>query len=162
MARRKVFELNPDLSMHIDFGTYGLIMYYAKSQDLILAEKLFNATQPEFLYRRERDLSTTGIEYDDPIGHFNPNDLVQVVYFIDNVLCPALNREEKPILEMYDGKQKFLDLYDSETGFLSEICLYDSDAFQDRPGMMEATCMNLNELFKESLHTNTPLKIYAY
>jgi len=155
MAKTRVinFDLD-DKYVYFDFGTYALMMYYAKQVDSANGKLLFDATSSEYWYRIDYELDTNGISNDDDTAHFEILELQQVVTFIDSSITKALSNEPQDLLVKYGGVKKFYDLFYSEVGFLGNISIDMDEFYDDNPINICYKFSRLNDLIKYAISIN--------
>jgi hypothetical protein len=157
-TRIKVFELN-DNWIHWHFGTYALIMFYAKQLDIAKGKKLMEATQSEYYYHVENNLPTDHLSDADKTVHFNVADLNEVIEFIELSLIPALNQETVDLIEKYGGQKNFCNQYDLEASYLNAIILYE-EHFESDPESIAYDLERFRDLIKYALALNQPYEAY--
>ncbi|KQR67668.1 hypothetical protein [Pedobacter sp. Leaf176] len=126
MARAIIFDLN-DKDLTIDFGTYALIIYYAKQVNESKAMKLFDATSTEYRFRIRYNLPKVGFTEDNYDAHFIRSEIMESITFIDNELIPNLNSETEDLLKKYGGNSGFLAQYYNSPGFLIALGLEEDE-----------------------------------
>jgi len=161
MARAIIFDLN-DKDLTIDFGTYALIMYYAKQLNQSKAMKLFDATSTEYRFRIRYKLPTAGLTDDDYDAHFISSEIMESFMFIDNELIPNLNSETEDLLKKYGGKSGFLAKYYNSPGFLSALGLEEDEFYNDSPQDIIHYLMLLKEFMQYAIGENKAYQVYVH
>lgn len=159
-TRAKIFELN-DQELTFDFGTYALLMYYAKQIDPIKGKKLINATISEWSYRIENGIQLDNITNDNNMVHFIISEINTVISFIDSELIPNLSNEPQNLITKYGGESNFVNLYDNNLDYLKVLC-FTKDEFFD--GDTHQLIFLLNELklfFQYAINQNQPFKVFV-
>ncbi|MBO9674362.1 MAG: hypothetical protein J7577_13020 [Sphingobacteriaceae bacterium] len=160
---RKVEFIYGDIYKDIDFGTYALMMYYAKQLNSTKAEFFFNATLTEYAFRAEHDLSTGDLDgVDDLEAHFIPQEIRDSIIFIDNELIPALNNETLNLIEKYGGRDNFYKLFYTNPGYLIALGLNDDEFYFDIPSSIVAFLGRLKIVFELALNANTPYEVFIH
>ena len=160
MARTRgiYFEINNQENV-IDFGTYALMMYYAKQINASKAKQMFNATLSEWKYRIENSLPTENLDgLEDFEAHFVPLELQGVISFIANDVIPALNSEPRGLIEKYGGRDNFLKLYYTNPDYLAALGINNNEFYDELYGVKVAF-KELHDLFEYSLSINTPYQV---
>lgn len=160
---RKVKFITDEISRDVDFGTYAIMMYYAKQLNITKTEFLFNATLTEYGFRVEHDLSTEDLDgVDDLEAHFIPQEIRDSIIFIDNELIPALNNETLNLIEKYGGRDNFYKLFYTNPGYLIALGLNDDEIYFDIPSSIVAFLNRLKEVFELALNSNTPYEVFIH
>jgi hypothetical protein len=158
MARSILFVLGNN-EMRYDFGSYAILMYYAKQLNEANAKKFFYATTTEYYYRVLNDLDTEGYSDDDDTAHYEPQDIIDVINFIDKELIPTLNAEPSNLLAKYGGAESFVELYDAEENFLDALGLDDNEYYTDEPKVIaNALEFFKKEFLQNSLNSGIPME----
>jgi hypothetical protein len=153
------FEID-DQENVIDFGTYALMMYYAKQINANKAKQMFNATLSEWKYRVEYNLPTENLDgLEDFEAHFVPSELQEAISFIANEVIPALNNEPRGLIEKYGGPDNFFKLYYTSPDYLAALGLNNNEFYDELYGVKVAF-KQLHDLFEYSLSINTPYEIF--
>ncbi|MEN0055011.1 MAG: hypothetical protein AAGC65_15160 [Mucilaginibacter sp.] len=159
-TRLKCFRLN-DEELTFSFGTFSLIMYYAKQVDYANGKKMFDATQSEYYYRVNYDLPEGDLTDLDRQAHFVVADVQQVVSFIQNKLIPSLNTEPIGLLEKYGGRDNFYDLFYIDMDFLQAIGIGDNEYYDDSPQDLIAYLNQYKDFLQYALSINQAYKVYV-
>ncbi|WP_188413463.1 hypothetical protein [Mucilaginibacter galii] len=134
-------------------------MYYAKQLNEARAKKLFYATTREYYYRVLNDLNTEGYSDVDDTAHYEPQDIIDVIKFIEDELIPALNAEPTNLLAKYGGMENFVKLYEAEENFLDALGLNDNEYYVDEPEQVAyALEVFKNEFLQKSLDSGIPME----
>lgn len=163
MARTRAiyFEID-DRDNFIDFGTYALMVYYAKQINAGKAKQLFDATLSEWKYRVEHNLSTENLDgLEDFEAHFVASELQTAISFIANDIIPALNIETKDLIEKYGGRDNFLKLYYINPDYLAALGLNNNEFYDELYGVKVAF-KQLHDLFEYALSVNTPYEVFVH
>lgn len=161
MARAIIFDLN-DKDLTIDFGTYALIMYYAKQVNQSKAMKLFNATLTEYRFRIRYNLPTNGINDEDYDAHFDVSEIMESFIFIDNELIPNLDSEREDLLKKYGGNSGFLAKYYNSPGFLSALGLEDNEFYNDSPQDLIHYLVLIKDFMQYAIGENKAYQVYVH
>jgi hypothetical protein len=146
---------------HISFGTFALCMYYASQLNTVKTKKLMEATISEWSFRVEYELPKGGLTSDDEEAHFVSSEIQEVITFLENDLIPALNNETQDLLEQYDGKSNFINLYYNNAEFLKFNGISENEFF-DSDGETLAHYMNrLKIILQYYLSENEPFITYV-
>jgi hypothetical protein len=161
--RVKYFEID-DIQECIDFGTYALMMYYAKQLNSAKAKLLFDATLSEWGYRVNYDLPDGGLDgIDDLEAHFVPAKIQEAIAFIDEELVPALNEEPQDLFAKYGGgEDNFRTLYNTNPDYLIALGLTSDEFYWDDPEFIAEFLGRLKEVFEYSFTVNRPYEVYVY
>ncbi|CAH0288633.1 hypothetical protein SRABI27_03999 [Pedobacter sp. Bi27] len=160
---RKVEFTHGDVYKDVDFGTYALMMYYAKQLNSTKAEIFFNATISEWNYRVEHDLPEGDLDaIDDLEVHFIPKEIRETIIFIDNELIPALNNETLNLIEKYGGRDNFYKLFYTNPGYLIALGLNDDEFYFDIPSSIVAFLGRLKVVLELALNANTPYEVFIH
>jgi hypothetical protein len=162
-TRVKYFELDDNIQQ-FNFGTYALLMYYAKQIDVVNSKLFFDATLTEFEYRIYYNLSIGDISDDDSTAHFDTIDLQNAIAFIENQLIPTLNGESQDLLVKYGGIDNFYNLFYADTGFLENIEIgTEAEEFYDTDPIQIVMMLNsLVVLFQSALSENTAYEVNVF
>jgi hypothetical protein len=160
-ARAKTFDFNGKTKTW-DFGTYALLLYYAKQLDGRKGKQFFDATQSEYHYRIRNNISLVGITENDDVVHFNVTDLNELIIFFDSILIPALANETMDLIEKFGGRKKFCDLFESETGYLESIGLDDdNEYFESDPENLILYMQSFILLLQEAIASDRPYEVWV-
>jgi hypothetical protein len=159
MKTRKIYFNLDDRNWDFDFGTYVLIMFYAKNLDADKAKMLYDSTLSESDYNVNYNLLSENLLDSDGDAHFVVAEIQQTITFINNELIPALNSEPEDLLVKYGGRHSFYELFYNDTAYFEVTCI-DLEEFYDSDPKQIAHLLNLfKNLLQYSLDTNLPLDI---
>lgn len=159
-TRVKIFELN-DQELTFDFGTYALLMYYAKQIDPIKGKKLINATISEWSYRIEYGIPLANITSDNDEAHFVISEINEVISFIDSELINNLNSESKNLISKYGGNSNFVDLYETNSDYLKVLAFSDIEFFDGNPNQLIFLLNELKFFFQYTISQNKAFRVYV-
>ena len=157
--RRMVFFDLDDQEESIGFGTYALIMYYAKTINETEAKKFFDATLTEYEYRVNYDMSTDGLTPHNDKAHFNEDEIHDVITFIENKLVPALHNEPQDLMEKYVSREHFYGLFYDNRGFLDILGINNDEFYYGSPDQLIFIINKLKVFLQYSLSVNKPCQI---
>jgi len=159
-TRVKIFELN-DKELILDFGTYALLMYYAKQIDPIKGRKLINTTISEWSYRIENEIPLVDITNDNYKVHFVISEINEVISFIESELINSLNSESKNLITKYGGNSNFVNLYETNPDYLKVLAFSDSEFFDGDPNQLIFLLNELKQFFQYTLSQNQAFRVYV-
>lgn len=159
-TRVKIFELN-DKELILDFGTYALLMYYAKQIDPIKGRKLINTTISEWSYRIENEIPLVDITNDNYEVHFVISEINEVISFIESELINSLNSESKNLITKYGGNSNFVNLYETNPDYLKVLAFSDSEFFDGDPNQLIFLLNELKQFFQYTLSQNQAFRVYV-
>jgi hypothetical protein len=159
-TRVKIFELN-DQELTFDFGTYALLMYYAKQINPIKGKKLINATISEWSYRIENEIPLGNITSDNHEAHFVISEINEVISFIDFELVNSLNSESKNLITKYGGSSNFVNLYETNLDYLKVLAFSDCEFFDGDPSQLILFLNELKQFFQYALSQNQAFRVYV-
>jgi hypothetical protein len=163
MARARGLTLeSSETDLVIDFGTFALILYYARQIDRVAAKKMFDAISSEYRYRMNYDLPLDGLTIDDEEAHFNRNDIKDVVAFIEKELIPPLSIEQQPLLEKYNGKENFHKLFYTDMDFLAGIGIEKNEFYYDSPNSLIHYLNKIKHMLQCALTIDEPYVVYVH
>ena len=152
------FATGNDL-LTFDFGTYALIMYFAKDIDPTNAKKMFYATLDEFYYQLAINQSVENLSDNELAVHFNPQELHEVITFIDNAIIPALEKETD-LISKYGGMKSFNNLFYQNQDYLIAINIYDGEYYSTDVGQIINLVNGMKSFFQRALDSNEPYFVY--
>jgi len=159
MGIRSILFVLGDNEMRYQLGEYALLMYYAKQLNEANAKKFLYATTTENYYRALNGLDTDGYSDDDDTAHYEPQDIIDVIKFIEDELIPALNAEPTNLLAKYGGMENFVKLYETEENFLDALGLNDNEYYLDEPKQVAyALEVFKNKFLQKSLDSSIPME----
>src|ERR1700743_558186 len=121
-----------ELDLTLDFGTDGLMLYYAKQLNYNKAKLFYESTLTEHQYRVKHNLYTSALTDSDFDCHFDINAIQQVIAFIEDNIIPQLNKEELDLLEKRGGKDGFYKIFEKDKEFIG-INIYDDEWYYSDP-----------------------------
>jgi hypothetical protein len=163
MAQARVifFDIDNE-SLHWDFGTHALIMYYAKQLNPEKGKTMLNCTLSEFFYRVNYDLPTEDLTYNDDNSHFVKDNIRQVIAFIDTELIPALNSESQDLILNYGGEKAFFDSFYTDMEYLEAIDIYlHNEVYEADPQFLANIMNHLREFLQYALKANRAYSVYV-
>lgn len=159
-TRVKILELN-DQELTFDFGTYALLMYYAKQIDPIKGKKLLYATICEWSYRIENAIPLGNITSDNDEAHFVASEIIEIISFIDSQLVNNLNSESKNLITKYGGNSNFVNLYETNSDYLKVLAFSDSEFFDGDPKQLIFLLNELKQFLQYALSQNQAFRVYV-
>lgn len=159
-TRVKIFELN-DKELILDFGTYALLMYYAKQIDPIKGRKLINTTISEWSYRIENEIPLADITNDNYEVHFVISEINEVISFIESELINSLNSESTNLITKYGGNSNFVSLYETSPDYLKVLAFSESEFFDGDPNQLIFLLNELKQFFQYTLSQNQAFRVYV-
>jgi hypothetical protein len=160
-TRKIIFCYEDDhIYREFDFGTYVLMLYYAKQVNYEKAKLLYYATLPEYRYREIYKLPTGLLTDEDFECHFDISEFKQVVAFIENDLIPELNNEEHDLIEKYGGRDGFYNRFNKDSGFI-QANIYD-EYYESDPLLIAGMLEILKELLSNAIFTNKPYEVFLH
>jgi hypothetical protein len=149
-----------DIYFDFDFGTYTLMLYYAKQLNYEKAKLLYDATLSERYYRASYNIPLDGLA-DEDSSHFNTNEISQVIDFIENELIPELKNEEQDLIDKYGGRDGFHDKFNKDKGFLGMI-IYDDEYYQSEPLNIAAVLNAIKSILSHAISIGQAYNVGIY
>lgn len=154
------FELD-DRNQHFDFGTYALLMYYAKSVNSRLAKKFLDSTFSEYEYRIIYDLSVDTLDEESRTAHFIASEIQEIIEFLEQELIPSLENESRNLFEKYGSKENFYELFYSNVEFLDPLGIYHDECYNDEPKGLIFLIKILIRFMQSALSLNIPYSVFV-
>jgi hypothetical protein len=143
------------------FGTYGLIMYYAKQLDLANGKRFFDSTLTEFYYKLNYNLDTGSLTDSDDTARYDGGELQQVINFIGNQLIPSINNEQTNLLLKYGGEHNFLNFFYTNMEYLEAMDLLEGqEDYDDNPAQLAFRLNQFNSFLQYAFSQNRAYTIF--
>ncbi|KOS04788.1 hypothetical protein AM493_01060 [Flavobacterium akiainvivens] len=153
MARIILLELG-DEEIYFDFGTYGIMMFYAKQINSQKGKKLFDSLLSEYSYRVMYDLPLGNITYHNYLAHFVVSEIQEVINFLNDDVIISLNNENLNLLDQYGGVHSFIDMYYLDAGYLENLGLTSDEHFNGSISFLIQQFENLISFYEYALLSN--------
>lgn len=148
---------NDNLDVHFDFGTYVLMLYYAKQLNKEKAKLIYDATLSEDVYRITYNLPLDGRPY-DLHSHFDVAEIQQVKAFIENELIIALNNENQDLIAKYGGRDGFYDKFYKDKGFI-KMAIYENEWYYSDPLQIASLLDAFKSLLSHAILINQAYRV---
>jgi len=151
------FDNPSEFDMTIDFGTYSLMVYYAKQLNYEKAKLLYDATLSEYYYRATYNKPLDDLT-DEYSSHFNSDEIQQVIDFIENDLIPELNNEKQDLIEKYGGREGFYDRFEKDEGFIRGF-IYEDEWYYSDPLQISSLLDAFKSLLSHVIFINQAYRV---
>lgn len=147
----------------IRFSQYYILMYYASLISEIEGLKLMNASLTEESCNNQNGLPVKNT--DNNMAFYVPNQLQDVINFLNNQVLPALQNEQEEtdlVMDIYGGIDNFIDRWYSGAAYLKNFNVFEDEIEPEFSGYVPNiidTAVTVRDFFKSSINQNESYEI---
>ncbi|WP_419867924.1 hypothetical protein [Chryseobacterium sp. CT-SW4] len=135
ISLKVIGDIDWSKEVDLDFGSICVLVYYCSTINRPMSLKLMNALLTESTYRYENDIPSEAYTSDNPISHYGPENMQELIYFLTNQIIPNLSTQEIDLIsQVYGGIENFINLYYDGPPFLGYFGIGNSELFEGFSG----------------------------